>query len=160
MTKHRWKPLQRANYIVSIEESAIAYCTEKGMTRAEAIERLEAEARDTEYFVNDLYQVAVHRFMTGFGKTLHLNIRRRDGKPIFRDWRHFQTIKNELAGEEIEAIELYPAESRLVDTSNKYHLWCFMEPGYRIPLGFEKRDVIANDAAKEPGFRQRRIETA
>jgi hypothetical protein len=27
---------------------------------------------------------------------VHLNIRRRDGGPIFRDWRHFQRIKNQL----------------------------------------------------------------
>ena len=42
-----------------------------------------------------------------------------------RDFRHFQAIKNQLAGPEWEAIEIYPAESRLVDPSNCFLLWCF-----------------------------------
>jgi len=52
---------------------------------------------------------------------LHLSIKRLDKHPV-RDWRHFQRIKNELIGEENEAVELYPAQSRLVDTTNQYHL--------------------------------------
>jgi len=28
-----------------------------------------------------------------------------------------------IVGEEHEAFEVYPAESRLVDTANQYHLW-------------------------------------
>ena len=47
-------------------------------------------------------------------------------------------MQNELVGDECEAIELYPAESRLVDTANQYWLWCFP---YRIPLGFSSRLV-------------------
>lgn len=39
------------------------------------------------------------------------------------DWREFQRIKNEIWGPEVEAVELYPAESRLVDPSNAYYLW-------------------------------------
>ena len=50
------------------------------------------------------------------------------------DWRDFQAIKNQLAGEECEAFELYPAESRLMDPSNYFSLWCF--PGLkRIKVG-------------------------
>ena len=53
------------------------------------------------------------------------------------DWREFQWIKNQLAGEECEAFELYPAESRLLDPSNYYTLWCF--PGLkRIKVGSEE----------------------
>jgi hypothetical protein len=94
---------------------------------------------------------------TGTVRAWHLNIRRRDGKPIFRDWRHFQWIKNELVGEECEGLELYPAESRLNDTSNKYHLFVFADPTYRIPFGMQDRDVIERDDAKKPGHRQRRM---
>ena len=56
------------------------------------------------------------------------------------DWRHFQRIKNELCGPEREAIELYPAESRLVDTNNQFHLFVF-EAEMTLPLGYVKRDV-------------------
>lgn len=60
------------------------------------------------------------------------------------DWRDFQRIKNELVGEEAEAVELYPAEGRLVDTSNQFHLWCF--PEFRFPFGFSARLVAENIA--------------
>ena len=40
-----------------------------------------------------------------------------------RDWREFQRIKNELYGDEAEAVELYPAESRVQDPSNAFFLW-------------------------------------
>ncbi len=57
------------------------------------------------------------------------------------DWREFQRIKNELCGPECEAIELYPAESRLVDTANQY--WVHVLPeGMRIPVGFNDRLVM------------------
>lgn len=68
-----------------------------------------------------------------------LSIRSEPGAPL-HDWRHFQKIKNELVGPEIEAIEMYPAESRLVDTSNQFHLWC-LPPGKKIPFGFDERLV-------------------
>jgi hypothetical protein len=55
------------------------------------------------------------------------------------DWREFQRIKNDIAGPEWEAVELYPAESRLLDPSNYYSLWCFP----KVPLGKHYGRVIA-----------------
>jgi hypothetical protein len=86
---------------------------------------------------------------------VHLNIRRRDGALDIRDWRHFQQIKNELSGSECEAVELYPAESRLVDTSNKFHLWGTDDPTFRYPVGFDKRDVRYDETSEVPGLKQR-----
>lgn len=85
---------------------------------------------------------------------LHLNIRRRDGKVILRDWRHFQRIKNDIVGAECEAIEMYPAESRLVDESNKYHLYAWTNPRFRIPFGWTQRSV-SYVSGSVPGTRQR-----
>jgi len=104
------------------------------------------------FFVNDLYQVQSEEYAPG---CLHLNIRRRDGG-MFKDWRHFQQIKNEIAGPEREAIELYPAESRKVDTSNKWHLWV-QPPGVRIEVGWEKADVSYDERRHIPGMRQRAL---
>lgn len=78
---------------------------------------------------------AVERLTGDYESFVHLNIRRRDGGPILRDWRHFQWIKNQLVGEECEGVELYPAESRLVDTSNKFHLFVCTDPEHRLPFG-------------------------
>lgn len=73
-------------------------------------------------------------------RVVHLSIKRNDRKPM-RDWRDLQRIKNELVGYECEAVELFPADSRLVDTANQYHLWCIPMPGVRFPFGFDYRAV-------------------
>src|ERR1019366_9192244 len=53
---------------------------------------------------------------------IHLQVESNDHRPI-HNWRDFQRIKTEILGEEEEALELYPAESCLVDDRNAYHLW-------------------------------------
>jgi hypothetical protein len=118
---------------------------------------LDEEARNTTYWINDLYLVARRAFPGS--PVVQLNIRRHDGRPIYRDWRHFQEIKNQLVGEECEGVELYPAESRLVDTSNKYHIWCHTDPEFRFPVGFDYRHVEDADPKRNevPGIRQRKL---
>ncbi|MBM3459847.1 MAG: hypothetical protein FJX77_15105 [Armatimonadetes bacterium] len=92
-----------------------------------------------ELFENDRYQVIRREYPDGpFGAYVHLTIRRRDGAAC-HDWRDFQRIKNELVGPETEGVEIYPAESRLVDTANHYHLWVFRQ--YTIPLGMNRREL-------------------
>jgi hypothetical protein len=63
-----------------------------------------------------------------------LAIRRHDWKPC-SDWRDKQAIKNQIVGPEREAVELYPAESRVQDTANWYWL-CVLPPGEQFCLGF------------------------
>lgn len=72
----------------------------------------------------------------------HLSVKRLDRAPL-RNWRHFQQIKNEVCGEEREALEIYPAESRVADNANQYHLWVLPE-GASIPLGFESGMVVVD----------------
>ncbi len=48
---------------------------------------------------------------------VQLTITRVDQEPL-GDWRELQRIKNELVGAETEGVELFPAESRLVDATN------------------------------------------
>jgi hypothetical protein len=164
---HKWKPLQRAGVDPrDYTHPKYAYLTEMqmqadGSTFEEAAAKLKAYDDACLYFRNDLYQVQVRKFFNhGFEvEMVHLNIRRVDGAPIF-DWRHRQRIKNELVGEECEAFELYPAESRLSDTSNKYHLWAFVDPFVRLPVRInsnDQRDVVEHEVKGPPGQRQRRI---
>ena len=85
-------------------------------------------------YLNDIYEVWVYR-----KKMADFLVHNELFKAI-HDWRHFQLIKNELVGEEIEAIELYPAESRLHDTANQFHLFC--NPiGTKVKFGWNFRDV-------------------
>lgn len=108
------------------------------VTEAEIRRCLDEIDRDT-VWKNDLYQVNERR-MPGCGPAgaaiVHLSVRRLDREPI-RDWRHMQRIKNQLVGPECEGVELYPAESRLVDTANQFHMWCIADPAYRWPVGFD-----------------------
>ena len=152
--RYKWQPLKRANSLKAPSETLIAHCMSyNGRTREETIADLDEDASRCECWINDIYQVQV-RPLGDDGAHVQLNIRRRDGGPIMRDWRHFQQIKNELIGEECEAVELYPAESRKVDTCNKFHLWGVRDPSFRFPMGFEERDVDYTER-DTPGLRQR-----
>ena len=64
-----------------------------------------------------------------------------------------QYIKNELVGEENEGFELYPRESRLVDTANQFHIWVFQEEKNGIPIGWEERVVPPPIMARVHGKR-------
>jgi len=106
-------------------------------------------------WLNDTYQVAV-RLKLGQPVMFHLSIKRIDKAPI-HDWRDLQIIKNEIIGPEHEGLELYPAESRLVDAANQYHLWVYAEEGRKAPFGFNERLVMDYDEtlAVAPNAKQR-----
>lgn len=57
-----------------------------------------------------------------------------DSVTPWHDWVIFQQIKNELVGTEQDMAELYPAESRLLNSSHMYHLWG--KKGTPIQLGW------------------------
>lgn len=92
-----------------------------------------------EMWLNDRYVVSVTRLPEG---GTHLSIRRSDRKAL-HDWRDLQRIKNDILGPEVEAVELYPAESRLVDTANQYHLWALPD-AQRFGFGFEWGRVVTD----------------
>lgn len=85
-----------------------------------------------ETWMNGQYVVIKKDMPSGLS---HLSIRRVDRKAC-RDWRDFQAIKNQLCGKEREGIELYPAESRVVDTANQFHLWVMPE-GVKLEIGWQ-----------------------
>lgn len=122
-----------------------------------AVAQVERHRRETVY-VNDVYQVNVQRVHAPFGATvgdmLWLSIKRRD-KGLIRDWRELQEVKNRIVGPEHEAFEVFPAESRLVDVANQWHLWVFVDSKVRLPVGFRTREVGGSQEAKAVGARQR-----
>jgi len=90
----------------------------------------------------DLYYGSLRRFKTGAfwsgGQYAVIGITAKD-ETARHDWREFQQIKNSLLGPEWEGVELYPAESRLVDPTNRFYLWCF-PPGVLAGLGLPHRE--------------------
>lgn len=104
-----------------------------------AVVQVAANAHDVEMWLNDVYQVGVYK--KDSGPLIHLSIKRRDRKPI-HDWRDLQEIKNLLVGRENEGVELFPAESRRVDTSNQYHMFVLKDTAVRFPFGFNAGRVV------------------
>ncbi len=94
-----------------------------------------------EHWINETHHVAIDRNSGTIGDgtvVIHLSIKRHDREPI-SDWRVMQDIKTSLLGPDHEAMELYPAESRVVDLANQYHLWCIVDADgtpMAAPFGF------------------------
>jgi hypothetical protein len=122
------------------------------------LRRMYNKMKRDKLYLSEQYQVAIdknppHHFV---GMVMwHLSIKRLDKEPIM-DWRDLQAIKSQLCGAEAEAIQLFPAESRVVDTSNQYHLWVFMkgrgERLPKVPVGWETSMVLDESKA---GAKQR-----
>ncbi len=89
---------------------------------------------------NSRYQVIEYppETVAGVGRVVWLSLRAID-RSARHDWREMQRLKNEIVGPEYDAVEIYPAESKLVDNANQYHLWVFLDS--RIPFGFHHRIV-------------------
>ena len=105
----------------------------------------------SEYFQNDTYHIRKQRLSEKYTnidqktEPTWLSIKRHD-REAFHDWRVMQEIKNAICGDEWEGIEIYPAESRLVDTCNQYHLICFNE---QVPIWvFNGRSVSGDNIGK------------
>lgn len=52
-------------------------------------------------------------------------------------------------------VELYPAESRLVDTANQYHLYVVDSKAFRFGFGFQSRAV--REAGHDGKWKQRAV---
>lgn len=112
-----------------------------GFTRERVVEALREENEGSSIVVNSRYQV----MMRPMGDVMYLSIKRLDQQPI-RAWRDLQRIKNELVGPECEGLELYPAESRLLDSANQYHLFVLRDPEMRIPFGHNNGRIVSDNA--------------
>jgi hypothetical protein len=109
------------------------------LVRMEAARIIAKEYEGTKVYLNDKYQVLVKEIS---GNWVRLSIKRLDREPI-HDWRDLQKIKSELVGPECEGVELYPAESRLVDQANQYWLHCCTDPTWRFPFGFNDGRLVS-----------------
>lgn len=163
MPCERWTP-EEARAII---EKEVALHPEQ-KCEEEQIEKAIADLVSSRIYKNHLYQVAYYppperkddpaHGGEGWPPMIHLSIKRIDRMPV-HDWAHLQLIKNELVGERNEAIELYPAEDRVVNMANQYHLWVMADPEVRFPIGFHEGRRVSEDIATSKS-RQRLFETA
>lgn len=109
-----------------------------------------SEEACADYFISNMFQVAKRVLpdeQHGFPiPPTYLSIKRHDKEPI-ADWRAMQKIKNAICGKEWEGIEIYPAETRLVDTCNQYHMFCF--EGHIPIYVFTEREVLTSEQAEQ-----------
>lgn len=73
---------------------------------------------------NEKYIIEKYKILNNHPFIYRLAIKRHDNT-VFHSWSLFQNIKNQIIGEDYVAIELYPAQSKVTDTANIYHLWVF-----------------------------------
>ena len=122
----------------------------------EEVEETMKDVYNDEIWVNGYYQVNLreHKTIGSVPDMVHVSIKTLKKQPV-RDWRDFQQIKNDLIGPECEAVELYPAESRLIDTANQYHLWAIPKGGGLFPWGWHGGRAVHSE--ESPGSKQRPI---
>lgn len=117
----------------------------------------DARDPDSKIYKNSRYQVHIRRIKVAhYPDMLHLSFKRLD-KGTFIPYRDKMRIKDELISPEHEAVELYPARSREVDTTNQYHLWLIDDQRYRFPFGFTERLVSegSSDGSVQAPFDER-----
>lgn len=145
---HKWQHMQlcvpkteeEIKFLLEEERKALRA---QGSYRAEdwTDEKIDSYVQDMLscwYYRNNKYQVAKYpprQYAPNWPEVIHLSIKRLDKAPV-HNWSDLQRIKNEVVGNEYEAIEIYPAESRMVNMANQYHLWVIAKEGVSIPVGF------------------------
>ena len=143
-----WQPLVRVAHARVTERQIVSLARSHGVSMERVRTAFDQIERDEVLWTNDTYQVSTRDFGDGWR---HLSIKRIDQQPV-HDWRDLQRIKNQLLGEQCEAVEIYPAEERRVDAANQYHLWGSTDPTYRLGLGFHER-AVADDKSGPHGQR-------
>ncbi len=71
---------------------------------------------------------------TSIGPVSHLKVRRHDGKTNRLTWDELMVIKNEMLGEDVLAVEIFPRDCDVVNEANVRHLWEL--PDGFLPRGF------------------------
>lgn len=125
----------------------------RGWVPLEKIERdfmhpMYREHPEIAIWTNGRYEVICHDRENGQGVGIkYLSIKLLDRSPV-RNWRHLQQIKNEVCGEEWTGIEIFPPESRLTDSANQYHLFCY-PPEIEFGIGLDEESVVSDDETVE-----------
>jgi len=106
-----------------------------------------------EVWENRWYTCSVRRYEAGFpirnSPYIILGITHVSERAM-HDWRDYQRIKNDICGAEWEGLELYPSESRLVDPSNRFYVWCVPPGVIRWGLPVSCRQVLTMQESIAP----------
>jgi hypothetical protein len=130
----------RSTPVYQNRQQWVDYLLGKGGTEAMASATW-SRLSESAFYENDTYLVQVdknppHQFR---GAVVWMLWIKRHDNDHNRDPLDFQAIKDQLVGKDVEAVELYPAESRLCDGANRTGLVCFLSlngaPYPQFPVG-------------------------
>ena len=79
--------------------------------------------RPDEFWINNLYTVQVMLNVQKNGRSYKRAMARRNDAQKNIAWYDLFRIKNELFGEEVEAVQFMPKLSELIDVANIYWIW-------------------------------------
>lgn len=115
MGKRKWKPPKKTSSIWT-EFQQVYPVKEDGS-------KMDLNPGET-YWRNSFYLVFRKELEpeVGLQGSVLLRIRHNQDKAI-REWKHLQRIKNELAGSEREATEIFPPQSMVTSMDNEHHLF-------------------------------------
>jgi hypothetical protein len=95
---------------------------------------------------NDFWIVQVYEFNCALGPMLHLAIRSiaqaGTDSGLEPSWSELQRIKNELCGEQAEAVQVHPRPADLMDQADMYHLFVLPQ-GWPLPFGLHRENGFA-----------------
>ena len=97
---------------------------------------------------NDRYTVNVHLIDSDRDGFVELAVHNHNRTPHV-PWRHLQQIKDEVMGPEREAVQLFPADDRLVDTANEY--WLYVYPVGKAPMR-DRRTKVGMDHGRNVAY--------
>lgn len=87
-------------------------------------------------WMGELETQVLEVLVPGWGMIRHLKVWRYDGKDGIT-WDRLQEVKNECLGPDVLAIEVYPRQDELVNSTPMRHLWEVPE-GMSMPNLFER----------------------
>tara|TARA_R110000765_G_scaffold187638_2_gene293171 strand:- start:558 stop:1097 length:540 start_codon:yes stop_codon:yes gene_type:complete len=128
--KKVWQPLGKSPDWFVLEQTERVFQYVKQRHPEISREAFEADVAD-ETWGNDRYTIGVHLLGADRDGFIELAIHNHKRTPHV-PWRHLQQIKNEILGSEREAVQIFPAESRLVDTANEF--WLYVYPTGKAPM--------------------------
>lgn len=88
--------------------------------------------------LNRVYSAQFFTTHTAWGDVIRMSVRRHDASPI-RRWSDLQRIKAENGYGDRTGVEVYPADSELVDVANMYHIW-ILPAGFNLPFTLKHRE--------------------
>jgi len=146
--KRVWQPLQKdPEWFREQRRADVAR-----MVREASLVEISDEAIDSlfpdETWGNDRYTVNVHFLDGDRDGFVEVGVHNHNRTPHV-PWRHLQQIKNEVVGADREAVQLFPAEDRLVDTANEY--WLYVYPIGKAPMR-NRRTKVGMDYGRNVGY--------